>query len=92
METPKEKAKELVEKYLPLVDCGDNRHTSKAQKQNAKQCALIAIDEMIEQNGEIYLSMLGDKQMIFTEKRIIIYLKLKLKSKNSKIRHTKKLT
>ncbi|NBW36668.1 MAG: hypothetical protein EBR30_16930 [Cytophagia bacterium] len=47
--TTKEKAKELVEKYLPLVDCGDNRYTTKVQKENAKQCALIAVDEIIYQ-------------------------------------------
>jgi hypothetical protein len=44
--TPQEKAKELVNKFYP-------RATSysldrKNQNQNAKQCALIAVDEIIE--------------------------------------------
>jgi hypothetical protein len=44
--TPKEKAKELVEKFY-------SRATSysldrKNQNENAKQCALIAIDEMLD--------------------------------------------
>jgi len=43
------KAKELVEKYLPFVDCGDNRYTTKIQYANAKQCALILCDEMIKE-------------------------------------------
>jgi hypothetical protein len=53
--TPKEKAEELFEKfnnpdtkYYPYVH-------------NAQQCALIAVDEMIIQNGELYLNGLdGD--------------------------------
>lgn len=46
--TAEEKAKELYEKYLPFVDCGDNRYTTTVQEQNAKQCALIAVDEIIQ--------------------------------------------
>lgn len=49
MQHPKYKADELFGKYLPLVDCGNNIHTTKVQKENAKQCALIAVKEVISQ-------------------------------------------
>jgi hypothetical protein len=39
---PKEKAKELVDKYLEFVD--DNSRTKLSELQNAKKCALIAVD------------------------------------------------
>jgi hypothetical protein len=41
--TPKEKAKELVEKY-------DSTLTYLESKAKAKQCALIAVDEAIEES------------------------------------------
>jgi hypothetical protein len=62
--TPKEKAKELVEKFKDLVMIdyrGDEEPIFKLQK----QCALIAVDEMIIQNGELYLNSLGDKTIDF---------------------------
>lgn len=40
--TPKEKAKELVEKY-------DSTLTYLESKSKAKQCALIAVDEIIKE-------------------------------------------
>ena len=60
--TPKEKAIELVDKFYqttpneyfvnePIGIKG--RYKSWEQ---AKQCALIAVDEMIIQNGELYLN------------------------------------
>ena len=49
--TPKEKAIELVYKFMPIVECGDNRYSDKVQKQNAKQCALIAVDEILNNFG-----------------------------------------
>ena len=44
--TPKEKAKELVDKFsnVPLLDSYE-----------AKQCALIAVDEMLDELSEIVL-------------------------------------
>jgi len=39
--TPKEKANELVDKFYPLLDGSSSVYTS-------KQCALIAVDEMID--------------------------------------------
>lgn len=50
--TAKLKAEEIVIKYLPLVDCGDNIYTTKVQKENAKQCALIAVDEIFSNNTD----------------------------------------
>ena len=48
--TPKEKAKELINKYLPYAD-GVERQEDEDQiiehYENAKQCALIAVDEML---------------------------------------------
>lgn len=40
---PGEKAKELVDKYIPLVEA----FTEIGRLENAKKCALIAVDEMI---------------------------------------------
>jgi len=54
METAKEKSKELHEKFLPLVDCGDNRYTTTIQEKNAKQCAIIAVDEIIDTLTELF--------------------------------------
>lgn len=43
--TPKGKAKQLVEKYtFSCRECD-----------NAKQCAQMEVDALIEQNGELYL-------------------------------------
>lgn len=44
--TPKEKAQELVNKFLPHVDC-DVRFEDSEFK-NAKKCALISINEIIK--------------------------------------------
>ena len=54
--TPKEKAKDLVHKI---------KWNTLTTHRVAKQCALIAVDEMIIQNGEIYLNSLGDKAICF---------------------------
>lgn len=51
--TPKEKAKELVNKYKPFVygfigsSMLTNTEDQSVIKMNAKQCALIAVDEII---------------------------------------------
>ena len=44
--TPQEKAKELVDRYLQYVEA----FSSKQQDENAKQCALIAVDEVITES------------------------------------------
>jgi hypothetical protein len=41
--TPKEKAQELFNNFLPYVEAMSSRQ----QEDNAKECALIAVDEMI---------------------------------------------
>jgi hypothetical protein len=57
----KEKAKELVEKYKFYVYCyiGNGMLTNDVDENimlsNAKKCAIIAVNEMIVQNGELYL-------------------------------------
>jgi hypothetical protein len=43
--TPKEKAKELYNKFY---NTSSHPHHVESRKNNAKQCALIAVDEMIE--------------------------------------------
>jgi hypothetical protein len=47
---PKEKAKELLEKFMEYVD--HNSYTYLNSTQNAKQCSIIAIDEIIKNNAE----------------------------------------
>ena len=46
--TPREKAIELFDKYYPLVEA----FSSYQQEYNAKQCALIAVDEILESSPE----------------------------------------
>jgi hypothetical protein len=67
--TPKEKAKKLYNQFFDYADSnyGANRFEQnwhgnvlagerKVRKKSAKQCALIAVDEMIIQNGELFLN------------------------------------
>lgn len=44
--TPKEKAKELYNKFIPFTDTDIN--DSKVEVYNTKQCVLIAVDEIVE--------------------------------------------
>jgi flagellar capping protein FliD len=67
--TPQEKAKELVDKY-------DETLTYLESKSKAKQCALIAVDELIEQqekynNGSFYPSNYWNEVKEQIEKIII---------------------
>ena len=50
--TPKEKALELVNKFWK--SCYDKHDIAKLVKEDAKQCALIAVDELIESFNSIY--------------------------------------
>ena len=53
--TPKEKAKDLYVKFSDY--CSWNTFEEEQDYiNNIKQCALIAVDEMIIQNGELYLN------------------------------------
>jgi hypothetical protein len=45
--TPKEKAKELYNKFY---NTSSHPHHVESRKNNAKQCALIAVDEIIKSN------------------------------------------
>jgi hypothetical protein len=49
MKTPKEKAEELVEKYMPHIAGADRYNTTLGiyNKDISKQCALIAVDEIL---------------------------------------------
>lgn len=53
--TPKEKAKELFNKYYLLIDINNY--------ENTKNCALIAVDEILEEYKEDYKDIHKD---IFT--------------------------
>jgi hypothetical protein len=51
--TSKQKAKELVQKFRTKVNCysdydGDLKYDESVRVQNAKQCALIAVEEIID--------------------------------------------
>lgn len=55
--TPKEKAKQLVHKYKPYASSKfivDNYVNEPMQLINAKQCALIAVDEIIKYHKSLY--------------------------------------
>jgi hypothetical protein len=55
MSNPKEKAKDLVEKFIGIESgWSDNVVTDDIQ---AKECALIAVDEIIESNDSFANSM-----------------------------------
>lgn len=55
--TPKEKAKELVEKYrdvsISFVDSIEGTCDMYINNEDAKECALIAVDEMIKELDEL---------------------------------------
>ena len=64
--TPKEKAKELISKYLEVSECGIWNGTDifiKLNNQLAKQCALIAVDEILE--ASLYQFDEMDKYVIY---------------------------
>ena len=53
--TPKEEAKELVDRFKPFVDDSygifDENTRDFNELENAKQCALIYVSEIIKENG-----------------------------------------
>lgn len=56
--TPKEKAKELVEKYrdvsISFVDSIEGTCDMRMNNEDAKECALIAVEELIKETGSKY--------------------------------------
>lgn len=58
--TPKEKAKELVDKFARIDGYQDSIDLSKCDYE--KQCALIAVDEILESH---YVLLTGVKQSIY---------------------------
>lgn len=70
--TPKEKAKELMEKFKPHVifTLTDGTISEHIKSESAKQCALIAVDELIEVGSNIstdYSSGVGYWQKVKEE-------------------------
>jgi len=49
--TPKEKAKELVNKNYKIFEDDEDEHFIDTSKRISKQCALIAVDEIINTNA-----------------------------------------
>ena len=47
--TPAEKANKLYNSYLPFVQRWDDFKAITIKKENAKQCALIAVNEILEE-------------------------------------------
>lgn len=74
--TKQEKAKELIEKYVNLLPLGNNIYKI------AKQCAIIDVNDMIEQNGEMYLSLNGKKVKEYYEKKKSYLFELKQEIEN----------
>jgi hypothetical protein len=52
--TPKEKAKELLNKFRPHSKYWDCRNDEPLEENHAKQCALIAVDEVLAINKEVW--------------------------------------
>jgi len=61
-QTPKEKAGELVDKFIgtSVVIDDDIKYYHPRAYSLSKQCALICINELIELNGELYLNGLNE--------------------------------
>lgn len=70
--TAKEKAKELIEKYSPMMYCYmgsgmlSNDYDEKVVRENAIQCAKIAVDEIIA-NTDMYVGNLNPKWSFWQE-------------------------
>lgn len=75
--TPKEKAEELVEKYLPEVR-GADRYDYNVDAMNiyiAKQCAKIAVENEYKEKREL-IFLLRSNYVITLEKTYIYYIEL----------------
>ena len=52
--TPKEKAKELVEKFIEYADIWDYTNDQPLPFDATKKCALIAVDEILSLSNDIW--------------------------------------
>jgi hypothetical protein len=59
--TPKEKSIELLDKYLPYVEA----FSETQQLDNAKKCALIAVDELLESHWDDRGCGIGSKVQFY---------------------------
>lgn len=87
----KQKAKELTEKFKPFVNSDDflsrTHYNSEKELKNAKQCALIDVQNTIDELNEIWkefvkIEMHGSSNFILG--RIEFYSKVKLELTNTK--------
>jgi len=80
--TPEEKAKELVEKFIPSVYCYigsgmlTNSYDENVAKSNAKACALICIQVIIDELEEVK-QMVDDNLVYSINQRISHYESVK---------------
>ena len=68
---PKEKAKALFDKYFLLHESSTDENgvwiVSALNKGLAKQCALIAVDEILSINNERWYQLTGSKENYYKE-------------------------
>lgn len=73
--TPKDKAKELINKYKPIVYSIDSfgDYDESIALVNAKSCAFIAVDEMLDFSNRLYLNenSLAHQYLLKVKKEII---------------------
>jgi len=69
-------ADELIEKFYPVLGGIEPKDWEYFHKETAKQCAIICCDEMIKQNGEIYLTInsVVNPDMIAHYRKVNAYL------------------
>jgi hypothetical protein len=60
--TPKEKAKKLVDRFAPLAKYWDRYNDGPLEENNAKKCALIAVD--------LHLEELSKMKLIFSDREL----------------------
>ncbi|CAL67415.1 hypothetical protein [Christiangramia forsetii] len=68
MKEPKEKAKELIEKFIPDAKYWDCYNDVPLDEDHAKNCALIAVEEIYNLKLEIgqHLEEMPDKQNYYS--------------------------
>jgi hypothetical protein len=58
--SPKEKAEELINKFIPHADYWDCRNDEPLEEDHAKECALICVGEILEEGAIHYGSYAVD--------------------------------